>query len=215
MVFDSGSHKSRHSTVGIVVSPSENLQPLPVAIEENIQTTAEFASFISRTICGFHHKGVIVPSVTIDGLRAYQKVLQPGNDNEHVSFLLLKAGINITQIVAEIIQITSNLRKLVKFLRLRKNKKIHGARCPDLEETRWVYIGRVIDFIEKQKEQILKQKILSVTAFAIQQYRVLSLLILPLQKLVAQFEKNNMTFEFAFPLIQQAFMNYDQLDSNE
>ncbi|KAA6380531.1 MAG: hypothetical protein EZS28_023943 [Streblomastix strix] len=77
MVFDSGSHKSRHSTVGIVVSPSENLQPLPVAIEENIQTTAEYASFISRAICGLHHKGVIVPSVTIDGLRAQQKVSQP------------------------------------------------------------------------------------------------------------------------------------------
>ncbi|KAA6361233.1 MAG: hypothetical protein EZS28_043240 [Streblomastix strix] len=99
MIFDSGSHKSRHSTVGIVVSPSENLQPLPVAIEENIRTTTEYASFLSRTICGLHLKGFIVPSVTIDGLSAYLKVLQPGNDNEHVSFQLLKAGINVIPIV--------------------------------------------------------------------------------------------------------------------
>ncbi|KAA6363225.1 MAG: hypothetical protein EZS28_041248 [Streblomastix strix] len=68
MVFDSGSHKSRHSTVGIVVQLTKNLYPLPVVIEENIQTIAEYASFISRTICGLHHKGVIVPSVSIDGL---------------------------------------------------------------------------------------------------------------------------------------------------
>ncbi|KAA6381118.1 MAG: hypothetical protein EZS28_023358 [Streblomastix strix] len=81
MVFDLGYHKSRHSTVGIVVSPTENFQPLPVTIEENIQTTAEYASFISRTICGLHHKGVIVSSVTIDGLRAQQKASQSGNDN--------------------------------------------------------------------------------------------------------------------------------------
>ncbi|KAA6363026.1 MAG: hypothetical protein EZS28_041448 [Streblomastix strix] len=149
MVFDSGSHKSRHGKVGVVVSPSDNLQPLPVAIEENIQTTAEYASFILRTICRLHHQGVIVPSVTIDRLSAFQKVLQPGNDNEHVSFLLLKAGINVIPKVAEIIQIISNLRKLVKFLRFRNNRIIHGARCPDLVETRWVYIGRAIDFIEK------------------------------------------------------------------
>ncbi|KAA6359675.1 MAG: hypothetical protein EZS28_044798 [Streblomastix strix] len=127
MVFDSGSHKSRHSTVGIVVSPTENFQPLPVAIQINIQTAAECASSISRTICGLHHKGVIVPSVTIDGLRAQQKALQPGNDNKHVFFLLLKSGLNVIPIVTEINQIISNLRKLVKFFRLRKNKKILGA----------------------------------------------------------------------------------------
>ncbi|KAA6392829.1 MAG: hypothetical protein EZS28_011644 [Streblomastix strix] len=98
MVFDSGSHKSRHSAVGIVVSPTENLQPLPIAIEKKTQTTAEYASFISRTICGHHHKGVIVPSVTIDGLRVQQKALLQGNDIEHVSLLLLKAGINVIPI---------------------------------------------------------------------------------------------------------------------
>ncbi|KAA6396866.1 MAG: hypothetical protein EZS28_007604 [Streblomastix strix] len=94
MIIDSGSHKSGHSTVGIVVQPIENFQPFLEAIDENIQTTAEYASFFSRMIYGLHHKGIIVPSVTIDGIRAQRKALQPGNDNEHVSFPLHKAEIN-------------------------------------------------------------------------------------------------------------------------
>jgi hypothetical protein len=230
IIIDAATVMGKSYKVVLLVAPSTALAPVLIELDQSPGTRLTYVRLGVRAVAACWLNGIIPAGIVTDGLPVQVGAYSFGGTDcieAALDFLpfsplplhapclchRIQLGFYDAQFLSTpLANWVEKIKAAADELRLAKTVQGVGATSPTYVSTRWVYVTRILEFIAKHKEAILSLHIPALDTL-IPQLTLLIVIFEPLRCLLLHFEADHSQLSWAFALISQACLFYDQLQT--